>query len=470
MEDDCGASSTSPPMRIEPCKECDQRGIVPSSNPQEANPVDFPHVAIIGGGLGGLALGLACQHRGIPFEIFERDTSFSQRSQGYGLTMQQASRALASFGLTEGLQEGITSTKHIVHTIDGSMVGEWGLRKWGRDQGKKPPKRQNVHIARQALRHELLEALLHENKDCIRWGHRLVNISQTGPIDNETSSDTSAAISSEVSTVHLHFEEINEITGEIQERVYSRNNMLVVGADGIRSSLRKLLPKARSMPLRYLDCVVVLGICKLQDVETACKMARESELLDGETVFQTADGSTRIYMMPFSSAEYMWQLSFPMQDEDKAKELSKRGPAALKAQALDLCRSWHSPIPQILEQTPTELVSGYPVYDRDLITEDFLESDLPLTLLGDAAHPMSPFKGQGANQALLDALSLARALVSEIQTKKSDGTVSSALKVYHQEMTARSAVKVRASARAVEVLHSDAAILEGNCTRGARSA
>ena len=166
-----------------------------------------------------------------------------------------------------------------------------------------------------------------------------------------------------------------------------------------------------------------------------------------------------------------------MTEEDEAKSLSNRGPMALKEHALELCRSWHAPIPEILEQTPTNLVSGYPVYDRDLITQEFLEStDLPLTLLGDAAHPMSPFKGQGANQALLDALSLARALTDASRRCRGmsidgeDGLpasiVASSLQVYHEEMTSRSAVKVRASARAVEVLHSDAAIQEGNCTRG----
>ena len=40
----------------------------------------------------------------------------------------------------------------------------------------------------------------------------------------------------------------------------------------------------------------------------------------------------------------------------------------LKEEALERCGTWHSPIPDILQQTPVDLVSGYPVYDRDLIT------------------------------------------------------------------------------------------------------
>ena len=111
-------------------------------------------------------------------------------------------------------------------------------------------------------------------------------------------------------------------------------------------------------------------------------------------------------MMPYASDTVMWQLSFPMPEED-AKALSALGAQALKEEALLRCQ-WHDPIPQILATTDDAQVSGYPVYDRALLDSKSLEKGTQVTLIGDAAHPMSPFKGQGANQALLDALALAR--------------------------------------------------------------
>ena len=100
-------------------------------------------VAIVGGGIGGLALvGVALKHRGIPYTIYERDESFAQQRQGYGLTMQQASKAVKAFCIRT-LSEGITSTKNVVHTPDGNEVGSWGLRKWGRSSSKES-KRQNI--------------------------------------------------------------------------------------------------------------------------------------------------------------------------------------------------------------------------------------------------------------------------------------------------------------------------------------
>mmetsp|Transcript_58957 Transcript_58957/g.66766 ORF Transcript_58957/g.66766 Transcript_58957/m.66766 type:complete len:184 (+) Transcript_58957:354-905(+) len=125
---------------------------------------------------------------------------------------------------------------------------------------------------------------------------------------------------------------------------------LVVGCDGIRSSVRnkflrvetndddkvqynekynndddgdQLLSEfvssieanaiVRSVtPIRYLNCIVILGICPLGDLfqqETSNSYTRQqqmqkqiqvSPLLDGDTVFQTADGTTRIYLIPYS--------------------------------------------------------------------------------------------------------------------------------------------------------------------------
>ena len=46
-------------------------------------------VGIVGGGIGGLALAIALLNKGIDCTVFERDKSFGERSQGYGLTMQQ---------------------------------------------------------------------------------------------------------------------------------------------------------------------------------------------------------------------------------------------------------------------------------------------------------------------------------------------------------------------------------------------
>jgi 2-polyprenyl-6-methoxyphenol hydroxylase-like FAD-dependent oxidoreductase len=52
-----------------------------------------PHLAIIGAGIGGV-LSSCLFASGIPFTIYERDANFDTRSQGYGLTLQQASKAI----------------------------------------------------------------------------------------------------------------------------------------------------------------------------------------------------------------------------------------------------------------------------------------------------------------------------------------------------------------------------------------
>jgi len=146
---------TTPKGTLYSCKDCKGTGLLEADHPPKADTENYPHIAIIGGGIGGVALAVACLNRGIPFTLYERDSSFNERSQGYGLTLQQASKAMAALGIS-ALDEGIISTRHVVHTTDGKIIGEWGMRKWLESDSNKARKRTNIHIARQSLRLALL--------------------------------------------------------------------------------------------------------------------------------------------------------------------------------------------------------------------------------------------------------------------------------------------------------------------------
>ena len=428
-----GTPPVLPKGHLHLCPKCQGSGLIPSTNPPIADNENYPHVAIVGGGIGGMALAVACLHRGIPFTLYERDNNFEARSQGYGLTLQQASKAIEGFGIVS-LDEGVISTRHLVHTTEGNVIGEWGTRKWIQSDVKTSSKRSNIHIARQSLRLALLEQL--GGNDAVQWGHQLIDFKKN-----------------KGKGIELQF--------QVDGKIKSAKADLVVGADGIRSSVRKLLIGEEITPLRYLGCIVILGICPLSALE-----GHNNSLLDSATVFQTANGNERIYIMPYTSDSVMWQLSFPM-SETEAKTLSSKGSQALKEEA---CRrtQWHDPIPQILSATLEAQVSGYPVYDRELLKPQLLEKSEQVTLIGDAAHPMSPFKGQGANQALLDALALARGIAKEcrpLSQWRKVGIRKTVLTEFESEMLERSAVKVKDSAEAADFLHSEIVLHKSDAPR-----
>lgn len=429
-----GAAPIRPKGHPYSCLNCSGSGLIHSANPPIAEKENYPHIAIIGAGIGGVALAVACLHRGIPFTLYERDSNFDARSQGYGLTLQQASNAIKGLGISS-LEEGVISTKHVVHSTEGKVIVEWGRRMINPSAEKKTPKRINIHIARQALRLALLKQLGGHNT--VQWGSQLVGFKE-----------------SEDGTINLSF----QVNGEIK----SAKADLLVGADGIRSAVRSLLIGENITPLRYLGYLVILGICPLEKLQ-----GFDHPLLDSATVFQTVNGCDRIYMMPYSSDTVMWQLSFPM-PEKEALALSAKGAKALKEEA---CRRtpWHDPVPQIIAATQDTQISGYPVYDRELLKPELLEKSGAVTLIGDAAHPMSPFKGQGANQALLDALAIARSIsttCTPLPQWREIGIRKSVLTKFETEMLERSATKVKDSAEVAKLLHSNIVLREGNEPKG----
>ena len=433
-----GEAPVQPVAQLCICPTCSGSGLIHSENPPAPDRENFPHVAIIGAGIGGIALAIGCLHRGIPFTIFEKDSSFNERSQGYGLTLQQARKTLENFGIFN-LENGIISNHHVVHSPDGKIVGQWGMRKWlGKVEKfttQNNIQRSNIHIARQNLRLQLLQQLVGENK--VRWNHQFTGYKKDS-----------------AGKLQLHF---------LENKVSKFHHAdLLIGADGIRSAVRKTIIPEEKFPLRYLGCMVILGICKLAKLEHL-----ENSLLDSETVFQTANGKERIYMMPFDHKNIMWQLSFPI-EESAAKKLNDDGKLSLKNEAISRT-PFHTPIPEILQLTDEDKITGYPVYDRDVLHPEMLKNADSVTLLGDAAHPMSPFKGQGANQALLDAISLVREIFKNcnpLSNWRETGIRESVLTQFEKEMLERSATKVKDSAAAAQFLHSEIALYEGDEPRG----
>ena len=257
--------------------------------------------------------------------------------------------------------------------------------------------------------------------------------------------------------------------------------------------------------LSYLGFMVILGISPVVLGDGALitpgtyahqndKEARETGQAEGggpvvsRRQTQWLDGRARVFTMPFDRGSTMWQLSFPLTEEE-ALALSGH-PDRLKEQALAVCGGWHAPLVRLLRATELHMMSGHPAYDRDPLRSS-ADCHPPqyhrslaspgdgggggsgsgsgasslVTLIGDAAHPMSPFKAQGANQALLDALALCKALLSSDFTRPGRRPLVEALREYEDEMCARSAVKVIKSRNAAVQLHSPAALAVGNVTR-----
>ena len=425
---------------------------------------DDPLVAICGAGIGGCALALALQQRNIRCVVFEKDPCEDARSQGYGLTLQQGSKAARRLGILDECVDRAsvrycdrwTGPIHRSFDASGNLLGSFG----GGGDGGGRNHRMNLIIARRTLRQILLGRL---KPGTVKWGRTLRQVE----IDRN-------AAANEGKSLGLFFDNEN---GVARSRI---NASVLVGADGIRSTVRKLCFQPGtgfSTRLQSMDTMVLLGITD--------RSPSPEHPLSGGDIFETVDGQTRFYAMPYSSgvaAQDMWQLSFPLA-ENEAISLSRAGPPELLKEALRRCSFWHDPIPDMIRTTPNSLTTGYPIYDLDDPLTPELSREESVALLGDAAHPMAPFKGQGANQALLDALSLAEALydsqlgdsafarrwqqedVERRYGPRSKCMVPTALRAYGMEMAARSSVKMRRSREASALLHSPEALVPRNETR-----
>ena len=290
-------------------------------------------IVVAGGGIGGAALAVALQRKGFDVLVLEADASFDARKQGYGLTVQ-AQDAIQAMGINLA-QDDAPSTSHYTFSSEGHILGLYGEAFGIKSKDRKEADNSGrfIHIPRQMLRSRLLEAV---KPGSVRWGSKLKSFRCSD--EKEGGAKVSVKLTDGTKL----------------------DAAILVGCDGIFSTVRRQL-ELPGDHLNYVGLVVVLGIVEEQVM--AVNLAKRR-------IFETVDGTTRIYAMPFTTSSTMWQLSFPCA-EDTARAYMKDA-AALKAEITRRCAAWHEPIPAMLRKTPLDCMSGYPVYDRESLVADVL--------------------------------------------------------------------------------------------------
>jgi 2-polyprenyl-6-methoxyphenol hydroxylase-like FAD-dependent oxidoreductase len=185
--------------------------------------------------------------------------------------------------------------------------------------------------------------------------------------------------------------------------------VLLVGADGLRSTVRAQM--LGDEPLRASGLVAHRGVVALDEPELA------GELWGADGVFGVA---------PLSYGRVYW---YATQHEGDTRDLP------------EVFGEWAAPVPEILRRSTDVL--RHPLYDRPPTRR---WTDGRVALLGDAAHPMLPFLGQGACQAIEDAVALAHAVHEH-------GPVPDALRAYERARRKRAALLVKRSRAAGRVAH-----------------
>lgn len=321
---------------------------------------------VVGAGIGGLAAALALRRIGLSVRVFER--AHDPRELGFALLLApNAMSALRALGLADEVRaQGVVMRSGEMRRPSGTVLRRFDAERVSAALGE-----DTVCVLRPALHGVLLRAL---GKEALELGAHVTGVRQKD------------------ADVFLECDGRAEIRGR-----------LVVGADGVSSAIRQELHPEELAPKRA-------GLLSIRGV------ARDAvKHLGGVHGAQYFGRNLEAGMSQATDRDVYWFISL--------RAPAPPAPGSDPRSLLDgLLGSFHAPFRAIVAATP----------DADLRLDDLFDrpplhrwGQGSITLLGDAAHPMLPHAGQGAAQALEDAVALGKSLQAQ-------GFVEPALRRYEQ--------------------------------------
>lgn len=353
-------------------------------------------IVIIGAGIGGLTLALMLERRGIRTRVFEAAEDMQPIGVGISI-LPHASAELCQLGLRDAIARTAVTARHSnFYTRFGQLVHSEPL---GVDAGYDVPQFQ-VH--RGDLQRILYAALIAQaGTRCVVTNHRCTGFEPT----------ERGAIA--------HFA---DASGTALPSVHAR---AIVAADGIHSAIRKQLYPDEGGPI-YSGVNMWRGVTRWKPYLDGASYVRAGWLSHGKMVIypirDDIDGEGTQLI------NWVAEIETP---EHARQDWNRRGRLEDFIGAFE---DWHFDfldVPALIRAADTIL--EYPMVDKDPLPR---WSFGPVTLLGDAAHPMYPRGSNGAGQAILDARALADALADHADARE-------ALQVYEAARLEATAQVVR---------------------------
>lgn len=403
------------------------------------------HVIIAGGGLGGLCLAQGLKKAGVSVSVYERDRTRTDRLQGYRIHIDpHGSRALHEC-LPGDLFQTFESTGGVA-TRGFNIVSHRLDELLHIDLAKFPiadPIARHRSVSRITLRQVLLSGLdgaVHFDKRFNRYEEMPEG------------------------KVVAHFDDGSSAIGDI-----------LVGADGGNSKVRaQFLPNAGRvdtgvvgiagkvplndetrawLPRPVLDGIMSVSAPKGQFMFCAA-MIYPRRPADAGAIGGT-DGAERLHpgLLFDNTQDYIfWAFSARRESYPREAELREGDGEALRQVVLAMIADWHPLFHRMV-------CAG----DPSTIAALRIRTSVPvppwptrnITLLGDAIHSMTPYRGIGANVALRDAALLCRNLTA---AQKGETSMLEAIHAYESEMRGYGFDAVRTSLKALEQAHRDSRV------------